>query len=92
MKRKVNPRKEAAINGVEPRTGMYLVHRGRQKTYGQVVEVRAPRFTPTGRQTHWTRVVWRSRKTGAPVTSDPIQLRERGYEWSYEPLDDVEAS
>lgn len=72
-------RKDAQINGMQPRRGLYLINRTKGKTQGRVVRVEGDGT-----------VVWWANKTGSAVSSDPENLRLAGYEWSLVPLSGYE--
>lgn len=88
-----NQKGDAVINGRMPQRGDYLVNRGRVKTQGRVMRVRAAKFEYYKDSDEWflvepCKVVWWSNGGGLEVRSLPDPLREDGYEWSDRPLAD----
>lgn len=63
-------RNDATLEGVRPRRGLWVVHPGRGRVYGQIDHVRADGT-----------VVWRG-TWGQLVPTDPGQLIDGGYRYS----------
>ena len=64
---------DAMVDGIQPKRGMWLVHREKGRTYGQIVMVRQDGT-----------VVWHSPTTGSDVPTDYDTIHRYGYSYAQE--------